>query len=156
MAIRIEGLSRTVRKLRLRTKRTNQACKIQLKDTAEELQELAQLMAPRKTGTLESAIKIDDDVIDKPFQLKMEVYIDGDIVTEGQEGGTDRNVSRYAEIMHDNLTPAGDLKLGKISMQKSDSVGVVVGGDFMTRALGEIQPDVIQTFKNVVKRALRF
>ena len=122
-----------------------------LRRKGEDIVETASAMAPRDTGALESAFRVTEAVqgrsaIGRFERARVVVYIDP-LATNPD---TDELVTDYAGIMHDELTPYGDLQLGKKSREK----GGEVGGGFLERAIEEHIDEVEETVVDQVSKAL--
>lgn len=112
---------------------------------AKAIQHMAIRMAPIDEANLEKAIKVRPETPGRVrnesgrfARQEIEVYIDMAMPIPGRPGKT---VGDYAYEMHEHLTPAGPLKLGKLSAQKQS--GVQVGGAFLTRAMEEVARDIV-------------
>jgi len=102
----------------------------------------ARKMAPELDGNLEDSIMVSPasqgrDEAGRFVVASADVYLDLDHAAK--HGGT---VGQYAYIMHEYLTPAGDMQLGDQSQLKQAQVDVEVGGWFLYRAL-EHYADII-------------
>lgn len=124
-------------------------------ESSDDLAFVAQEMAPRKTGTLESAI----EPITKP--TRSGATISGGVRVRGTAYNPidKKRVAQYRVEAHEEITPAGNKRLGPGSVQKNASIlgkfdGVGVGGWFMTRALQYMQDKIINQLKDAIKRGL--
>ncbi len=109
-------------------------------------------MAPRDTGALERSFRVSQaeqarDVSGRFGKAGVIVYIDP--LAENPETG--QAVTEYAGIMHEELTPYGELQLGEGSREK----GGGVGGGFLKRALDEHADEVERVTAKQVEKALR-
>lgn len=122
-----------------------------LEKSGEQIAETASAFAPRDTGALESAFRVarvgqDRDALGRFQRASVTVYVDP--YAENPDSG--ELVTRYSEIMHEELTPYGDMKLGKGSIAK----GGQVGGGFLERAIEAHIDEIEETAANQVKGAL--
>ena len=123
-----------------------------LQISGETIAETASAMAPRDTGALEHSFRVSQaeqarDTSGRFGKAGVIVYIDP--LAENPETG--QAVTEYAGIMHENLTPYGELQLGEGSREK----GGGVGGGFLKRALDEHADEVERVTAKQVEKALR-
>ena len=123
--------------------------------SSDDVAFVAQEMAPRKTGTLESAIEARPSVARTPYTVKGGVWVRGTAYNPIDH----KRVSEYRIEAHEEITPAGNKRLGPGSVQKNASIlgkydGVGVGGWFMTRALEFMQDKIINQLRNAIKVGL--
>ena len=110
-----------------------------LYEYANAVCETAKKMAPRDTGELEE-------------NLSVSVEIDGDTATfTVSTDPVDEDGNHYGEEASKNITPAGDWKLGLDSVKKQSVVDVVVGGEFIERAILETKFDLLEYVKSHIK-----
>lgn len=117
---------------------------------AHEVQDLAKRMAPRDHANLEEAIKVDEGVAGARDEMgrftkrEISVFVDTDMPVPQRPGKT---VGDYAYEMHEHLEyggQGGPLHLGPESQQKqADDPSVIVGGQYLTRAMEQIGAEVI-------------
>jgi hypothetical protein len=116
-----------------------------MRKVAEEMQELAQDIAPIKTGNLEEAIEVGEERGDNN-RIEVFVYLD--------KTQTVRKGVEYGSIMHKRLTPVGPLGLGPLSAAKNESSRLPVGGAFIRRAAEALVGPLKRAVRKAVKRAL--
>ena len=123
--------------------------------SSDDLAFVAQEMAPRKTGTLESAIEARPKVTRTANAITGGVWVRG--TAYNPIDGV--RVSEYRVEAHEEITPAGNKRLGPGSVQKNAMVGskydsVGVGGWFMTRALEFMKDKIINQLKVAIREGL--
>lgn len=123
-----------------------------LQITGETIAETASAMAPRDTGALERSFRVSKaeqarDASGRFGKAGAIVYIDP--LAENPDTG--EAVTEYAGLMHENLTPYGELQLGEGSREK----GGDVGGGFLERALNEHVDEIERVTAKQVEKALR-
>lgn len=152
-SVSIRGLTQHVSRQKKRRTLMRKGSSVEVKEGAEELAYVAGLMAPRRSGTLESSITMGEESISGGGNIiSREVFIDSSKRTP-----RDSSVEVYADIQHEFLEPASNsLKLGRDSELKNDGNPYEVGGGFMTRAAEEANPTIIRRFRNRVRQVLRF
>ena len=122
-----------------------------LQIAGEDIVETASAMAPRDTGALERSFRVTDaaqsrDAGGRFAKAGVTIYIDP-LATNPD---TEKSVTEYAGIMHEELTPYGEMQLGPGSAAK----GGEVGGGFLERALEAHIDDIEETVANQVNKAL--
>lgn len=134
-----------------------------MRQEAEVAAELAKNYAPVDEHNLERAIKVRADRTGINGRYEVDVYVDEDMpavshnrngsVTKGTE---DKTVGEYAAIMHEGLAPygSGAFNLGPESLRKA-GYGYDVGGKFLTRALDEIEYDLIVKAQSKVREVTK-
>lgn len=122
-----------------------------LQIAGETIAETASAMAPRDTGALERSFRVEEaqqgrDAFGRFGKAGVTVYVDP--LAENPDTG--ELVTDYAGIMHEELTPYGELQLGPKSREK----GGEVGGGFLERALEEHTDEIEGTTAKQVSKAL--
>lgn len=125
----------------------------QMKREGKKLQTLARAMAPVDVGNLEEAITLETegggrDSRGRFLAKVVAVFIDMNQPVEGRPGHV---VGEYAYEMHEHLTPAGPMKLGKKSQAKQAGQSETVGGGFMERAGDEIEAGMMGRLIDVAR-----
>lgn len=123
--------------------------------SSDDVAFIAQEMAPRKTGTLESSIEARPNVDRTPQTITGEVWVRG--TAYNPVDGV--RVSEYRMEAHEEITPAGNKKLGPGSVAKNASIlgkydDVGVGGWFLTRALDYMRNKITTRLKNAIREGL--
>jgi hypothetical protein len=128
----------------------------ELKKCAGEIADLARKMAPIDEGNLEKAIKVRYEGVDRNALGQFvkgggayTIYVDNDMPVDGRDGKT---VGDYAWIMHEHLTPAGDMNLGPKSEEKQASQSIQVGGKFLERASEAMRDGIYSRLANIVHK----
>lgn len=114
---------------------------------------VAQEMAPLRSGKLEEAIEVSPGrkSFDSGLSYVRSIWIRPTVYNRFAH----RRVGEYAEYIHENLAPAGNLKLGPLSEVKNSMVKHQVGGHFMTRAFEETKPFILRKITRALDEALR-
>ncbi len=148
MGLEILGVKDTLMKLRRTEKTTHKRLLRHMRNSANDIRDLAREFAPVDEGNLEEAIE----------------------VGEGKEGffGRDRNVEfvgvnpaklgegytkykyRYDIRMHE-----GSYQLGDASNKKAASNGKDVGPKYLTRAWQELEPEIVAGAKQIAAETAR-
>lgn len=123
--------------------------------SSDDIAFVAKEMAPRKTGTLESAIEPLPSVSRSGYVITGGVHVRGDLYNDVDK----KRTSQYMTEAHEKITPAGNKRLGPGSVQKNATVlgkydGVGVGGWFMDRAFKFMKEKVINQLQNAIKVGL--
>jgi hypothetical protein len=127
----------------------------ELKIAAAEMADLARKMAPVDKGNLEKAIKVRYEGIGGSGRFQAgggayTVYVDNNVPLDGRDGKT---VGDYAWELHEHLTPAGEMQLGPLSVEKQTSdPSIVVGGKFIERAGEEMREKINLSIATVVSK----
>ena len=123
--------------------------------SSDDIAFVAKEMAPRKTGTLESAIEPLPSVSRSGYVITGGVHVRDDLYNDVDQ----KRTSQYMTEAHEKITPAGNKRLGPGSVQKNATVlekydGVGVGGWFMDRAFKFMKEKVITQLQNAIKAGL--
>ena len=123
-------------------------------DSAEEICFIATEMAPRDTGTLESAIEVKQNKHDYQWRRQAEVWVRPSVYNSKAH----TRVGTYADDVEENVTPAGSKKLGPGSVEKNGMIpdydGVGVGGGYMSRAVKYAEPFIRSRLNKAIQDAL--
>ncbi|NCD40745.1 MAG: hypothetical protein EOL88_01500 [Bacteroidia bacterium] len=106
---------------------------------AREICETAKKMAPRDSGELEESFSLDF----KMTGNTAEFVVSTDPI--------DENGKHYGKEASGNISPAGEWNLGDKSVEKQKSVDVIVGGEFIERAVLETKFDLTKYVKDNLK-----
>ena len=107
-----------------------------MQEEGMKIRDKAREYAPVDKGNLEDAIRCDIDRNGLNGRTLVYVYVDMDYPA----GANGKTVGDYAMIMHEGLTPYGELNLGKYSQIKAATFAV--GGKFLERAIDEVAPKI--------------
>lgn len=144
MAVRVKGLSRLSKRLDNIGKLAPRKAQDALQDGAEMIAEIAAMMAPRKRGYLENAIKVDKDYKGFNKRRRWTIYVDE--AMQGYKG----LVGVYADEMHNTY-----YRPGKGSQEKQASSSYTVGPFFLDRAVKELWEDILESVIYETKKAVR-
>lgn len=122
-------------------------------ESVGDLALVAQEMAPFRSGKLEEAIQVAPGrrSFDSGLSYVRSIWIRPTVYNKYAH----RRVGEYAEYIHENLTPAGNLNLGPLSQIKDSVSKYQVGGHFMTRAFEEMKPFIFKKITQALDEALR-
>jgi len=127
--------------------KTNKKALSAMRKGGGKIQDLAQQMAPIDKGNLEDAIITQEDRNGVNGRVRIFIGID-----PSHSAGDGKNVGEYGELIHELLYPGGSWKLGKRSKEKQDAnPGVQVGGQFIERALDELEDDIVKDIERAIK-----
>lgn len=126
----------------------------QMKKEALKIQELAKKFAPVDYGNLEDAIDIEEegggrDDMGRFVRKSYRVFVDmNHPAAHGQVVGD------YAYLVHEHMTPYGEIGLGPNSMRKQMSQAEMVGGLYMDRAVDEVMKGMMSRLVDVARTYL--
>lgn len=148
---RLHGEKQVAIALENRMKASSQAARDAMEDFAEDIAELAAAQAPRDTGALEGAFRVQKRTGGWGRRNVWYVYVKGDVLNK-----KGRQVGFYAEAMHDeNWNP------GKGSQAKNTALrgsmrwpGAYVGPEYLTRALDFYYDDILEELGNASRKEL--
>lgn len=145
MGLRWRGLTpdQLAEQFRQSISRTRRESKKIMREVANDILLASQQMAPLDDGELEQAHDISIVRLNRDDML-LEIGVGGWV------GGV--NVDEYAWIMHERLSPYGDLNLGPRSILKNalNPANRKVGGKFLERAADEYEPIAIERMKKAL------
>lgn len=110
--------------------------------------------APRKTGTLESAIRIEYARKNGNGRLGVKIFVDPTVPyfdPNPNHKPTDKVVGDYALLMERGLAPYGS---GRYEADKGTlAKGSQAGGKYLARAIRDHREALVRRAKNIAKRA---
>jgi hypothetical protein len=145
MGVKVSGIEALIAALSQTGQKAERGVADVMRKGAKEIQDLARRQAPRDTGNLEKAIKVEEDRSGKNGRVQVYVYVDG---SEADENG--RPIDEYAMQMHEGQYNLGDKSRAK---QAADA-GAIVGNKFLERAVDKIGPSLTRKVSDAVKETL--
>jgi hypothetical protein len=140
--MRISGVQSLQSKLRLMQAVVPKKGVTQLQKGAEKVAKLASMYAPVDEGNLEASIKA-GKVNNTVGPAEVSVFVDTGMLVPEKPGVM---VGDYAWMMHE-----GVYNLGPKSEEKEDELGVEVGPKFLTRALRDMRPHIIEALEKILR-----
>ena len=147
---RITNRKKFIRRFKRQQKNINKAVELGVKHAAKVLELTAKEQAPVDEGPLEDAIKSTVSEANKSYSA--DIFVD-----EAAVDAKGRAVIIYAELQHRKLAPAGHWKLGPKSREKQQHAkpGIIVGGEFMNRAVDVQKRDILKAFDATIRGVTR-
>lgn len=148
MGLEILGVRDTLVKLRRTEKRTSKRLLRHMRNSAEDIRDLAREYAPVDEGNLEEAIEV-GETQEGFLGRNRNVELIGVNPAKLGEGYT-KYKYRYDIAMHE-----GSYNLGPLSQAKAASSGKQVGPKYLTRAWKDLEPDIRAEAEKIVADTAR-
>lgn len=148
MGLEITGVKSTLVNLRRTEQRTTKRLLRLMRDSAEDIRDLAREYAPVDEGNLEEAIEVAEGTerfLGRTRNVEL-VGVNPDKLGEGYQ----RYKYRYDIAMHE-----GSYNLGPLSQAKAAANGKQVGPKYLTRAWKELEPNIKADAEAIVADTLR-
>lgn len=148
MGLKVTGVSQVAHRLEnLHEGRVTDRPRLAMRNGAYAVRNLARQQAPFLEGTLEKAIKVDEDRGGINRRKRFTIYVDESMSVPGRPG---KSVGDYAVEMHE-----GTYKHGKGTNEKqAANPGVKVGRKYLERAVDELSDDIIKQVTKALQSAL--